>query len=179
MSTYIFTSERLGFRKFQPADLPIFAAMNASMEVMEFFPNPLTPEESDGLANRINVHLDKHNYTYFAAERLDNQKFIGFLGLALQTYENPYSPFTDIGWRLKKSSWGLGFATEGAKACLKYGFETIGLKEIYSVATLTNVASEKVMQKIGMKKVEEFDHPKMQGHRLERCILYKIENNAR
>ena len=175
MSTYIFTSKRLGFRKFQPSDLPIFAEMNASSAVMEFFPNPLTREESDGLANRINTHFEEHNYTYFAVEKVDNQEFIGFVGLALQTYEHPKAPFTDIGWRLKKSAWGQGFATEGAKACLKYGFETIGLKEIYSVATMTNLPSENVMKKIGMKKVEEFDHPKMKGHRLERCMLYKIE----
>jgi len=175
MSKYILTSERLGFRKFQPADLPIFAAMNASKEVMEFFPNPLTTEESDGLANRINTHFDKHQYTYFAVEKLDNQEFIGFIGLALQEYDVPFSPFTDIGWRLKSSAWGQGFATEGATACLEYGFETIGLKEIYSVATMTNINSEKVMKKIGMQKVEEFNHPKMQGHALERCMLYKID----
>lgn len=180
MTDYYFKSERLGFRKFKPSDLPLFAEMNANKAVMEFFPNPLTEEESDGLANRINALADKEGYTYFAVDRLDTNEFIGFIGLAVQAYETPFTSgdFTDIGWRLKPTAWGNGFATEGAEACLKFGFEKIGLSEIYSTATMTNVSSENVMKKIGMKKIGEFDHPKMKGHALERCMFYKIENPA-
>ena len=178
MSNYFFTSKRLGFRKFRPDDLPIFAEMNANAEVMEFFPNALSTEESDGLANRINTHAEAHQYTYFATEIIDNQEFIGFIGLALQAYETPFcaSPFTDIGWRLKKAAWGKGFATEGAKACLQYAFETIGLTEIYAAAMIGNENSEKVMQKIGMKKLGTFDHPNIEkGHPKRRCVFYQIK----
>ena len=175
MSDYYFKSNRLGFRKFIPEDLPVFAQMNADEAVMKFFPFPLTKAESDALAQRINEHFDKHQFTYFAVETLQNQAFIGFVGLARQEYETAYSPFVDIGWRLKKTAWGQGFATEGAKACLQYAFETIGLEEIYAVATLANHQSENVMQKIGMKKLEDFDHPKIAvGHPMRRCMMYKI-----
>jgi len=64
-------------------------------------------------------------------------------------------------------------ATEGAKRCLEYGFEKLQLPEIYSFTAVPNVRSEKVMQKIGMQKIGEFDHPVLEkGHALERHVLY-------
>ncbi|MBX2844901.1 MAG: GNAT family N-acetyltransferase [Saprospiraceae bacterium] len=68
----------------------------------------------------------------------------------------------DIGWRLKESAWGKGIATETAKACLKYGHEKLGYKRIVAHALVDNVASVRVMEKIGMtyhKNGEYQGHP--------------------
>ena len=72
------------------------------------------------------------------------------IGLSEQSYEAPFTPCVDIGWRLKPTFWHMGLATEGAKRCLKYGFQDIQLSKIFSVAPVINTPSIHVMKKIGM-----------------------------
>ena len=94
-----------------------------------------------------------------------------------QTYEAPFTPITDIGWRLKKSAWGKGYATEGAKVCLDYAFKQLKLDSVASVCPTVNIPSENVMKKIGMTKQGTFKHPKLTDYpKLEECVWYKIEN---
>ena len=86
------------------------------------------------------------------------------------------TPAVDIGWRLKKSAWGKGYATEGAQKCLAYGFQHIGLDEIISTCTVDNTKSEKVMKKIGMKKIGVFRHPNLSDFpKHEECLAYRIQ----
>lgn len=61
---------------------------------------------------------------------METGELIGFIGLAYQTYESDFTPATDIGWRLKSSAWGKGYATEGAKRCLQYAFEDLKLEKV-------------------------------------------------
>lgn len=108
-------------------------------------------------------------------DNLENRAFIGFIGLARTPYKTSFNPCVEIGWRLKKNPWNLGYATEGAKRCLEFGFSHLNLTEIYSFTPCLNYRSEKVMQKIGMKKVGEFAHPKVEvGHVLPQHVLYRI-----
>lgn len=174
---YLFTSERLGFRNWQDSDLDAFATMNADVDVMEFFPKILSRESSKKLMQRFSQHFEEKGYTYFAVNILETSECIGFIGLAYQTYEAPFTPCVDIGWRLVKPYWGNGYATEGAKRCLKYGFETLYLEKIYAVATAINLPSIRVMEKIGMEKAGTFIHPKLVGNkRLRDCVYYVINN---
>ena len=115
---YLFTSERLGFRNWMGDDFRELAALCGDEEVMAHFPFPLLEEETKALFVRLLDHYADHGYTYFAVEVLETKEFIGFIGLAYQEYESVFSPATDIGWRLKKSAWGKGYATEGAKRCV-------------------------------------------------------------
>ncbi len=104
-------------------------------------------------------------------------RFVGFIGLMNQTYESHFTPCVDIGWRLDRSFWGQGYATEGAAACLRFAFERLGLSEIMSVASQTNRASERVMQKIGMTKVDTFNHPLLaEFPELNLCNLYQANS---
>lgn len=90
-------------------------------------------------------------------------------------YKTIFTPATNIGWRLKKSSWGNGYATEGVKRCLEYGFNELDLEQIISTFTANNAKSENVMKKIGMLKVGAFNHPKLKDHpEFEKYICYKI-----
>ncbi len=176
MKQYIFTSERLGLRNWQINDLNEFAKLNADPLVMEHFPSTLSREETAQFIDRLINHFDKWGYNYFAVEDLRFGELLGFIGLARQEYEAPFTPCTDIGWRLKQSAWGKGFATEGAQRCLLYAKENLGLNTIYSVCTSTNKPSEKVMQKIGMAFQGEFKHSRLKDYpRLETCYYYKIE----
>jgi len=175
---YIFTSERLGFRDWAETDLDAFAAMNADADVMEFFPKTLTREGSLKLMQRLSRQFAKKSYTYFAVDILEDGQFIGFIGLNDQTYEADFTPCVDIGWRLNKAVWGKGYATEGAKRCLEYAFETLGLEKIYAIASAINIKSIHVMEKIGMqRKAKTFEHPKlMEYKRLRECVLYETVN---
>jgi RimJ/RimL family protein N-acetyltransferase len=172
---YLFQSERLGFRNWEQADLQPFQQMNASEEVMEYFPNPLTPTESDRLVARMQTAFEQTGYCYFAVEILKTKEFIGFIGLMKKELE-PFGEMTDIGWRLKPSAWGNGFATEGAKRCLEFGFSELNLDKVHSVATKVNVPSISIMKKIGMREIQEFYHYlMMDNERLKTCVLYLVE----
>ncbi len=173
---YIFTSERLGFRNWDADDISQFSAMNRDSEVMRHFPKRLAENETLMLMQRFQDHYEKNGYCYFATEILSSGEFIGFIGLAYQSYETAYTPAIDIGWRLKKSAWGKGYATEGAKKCLEYAFEELKINNIISVCTENNKNSENVMKKIGMYKAGMFNHPKLKDYpNLERCVCYKIK----
>ncbi|GAA3515992.1 GNAT family N-acetyltransferase [Aquimarina addita] len=177
VNSYLFTSQRLGFRNWAIDDLNEFSKINNDDDVMEFFPFKPSREESKAFILRMQKHYEAKKFCYFAVDHLKTKKFIGFIGLCSQSYITELSPFVDIGWRLKKSIWNRGFATEGARACLDYGFNKIGLQTIYSVASEINVKSELIMKKIGMHKIKNFKHPKLNTYpALESCVFYKISN---
>lgn len=175
---YIFTSERLGFRSWMDSDLNELAELNASPEVMEHFPKPLSRQESKEMLQRLQNHFEERGHCYFATEILETGELIGFIGLAYQTYDTDFNPSVDIGWRIKKSSWGFGYATEGAKRCLEYAFTTLKLDRVIATCTTDNKPSESVMQKIGMKRKKTFIHPLLKEYKaLEKCLLYEIVND--
>jgi len=176
MMEYIITTERLGLRRWTEDDYLPFAKMNKDKEVMQYFPSLLTDEETTAMINRINLHFEKHGFGLFALEKLSTKEFIGYTGFMVPSFESSFTPCVEIGWRLRKEDWGKGYATEAAKACLRYGFEVLGFKKIYSFTSTINLRSEKVMQSIGMIKEGEFDHPKIAlDHPLCRHVLYTIE----
>jgi len=172
---YIFKSERLGFRNWKTDDLAEFSKLNADETVMEHFPSTLTELETADFIKRLQKHYKEKKYTYFAVEIIETGEFIGFIGMAYQDYKTEYTPATDIGWRLKQSVWGKGYATEGAKVCLEYAFNELNLEKVISTCVLQNVNSEHVMKKIGMKNLGTFKHPKLsQFPEYEHCVCYEI-----
>jgi RimJ/RimL family protein N-acetyltransferase len=172
---YLFTSTRLGFRNWKVEDLDAMSAINADPEVMEFFPRPATRDETKAFIERMQDQFSQNQYCYFAVEKLADSELIGFIGLMEQTYPAEFTPCVDIGWRLKRSVWNQGYATEGAKRCLEYAFNTLGLDQIFSTAPEVNLKSQHIMLNMGMQKVGEFIHPRLAGDkRLEKCVLYNI-----
>ncbi|MEP1150750.1 MAG: GNAT family N-acetyltransferase [Balneola sp.] len=172
---YLFTSQRLGFRKFHLGDSDNFYSMNSNEEVMRYFPSLLTKDQSDSLLDKINTHIDENGFGFFAVDHLDTNTFIGFIGLKRTNFEADFTPCVEIGWRLIPDFWNQGLATEGASRCLEFAFSKLGLDTIYSFTPIINKPSERVMQKIGMIKDGEFEHPLVkQDHRLKIHSLYKI-----
>jgi RimJ/RimL family protein N-acetyltransferase len=73
--------------------------------------------------------------------------------------------------------WGYGYATEGARAALAFGFDELRLDEIVAITAVANVRSRRVMERIGMTydAADDFDHSMIaEGHPLRRCVLYRI-----
>jgi len=174
-TAYIFKSERLGFRHWRNEDLKEFLKLNSDEEVMEHFPRVLSEKEVKEFIDNLKKHYSENGFTYYATEILKTKEFIGMIGLASQEYNSKFTPAIDIGWRLKKSAWGNGYATEGAKRCLEYAFNELAIDKVISVCTINNYKSEKIMKKIGMIKKGEFSHPDMLSHpQYEKHYCYEI-----
>ena len=172
---YTIATERLGLRKWTDADFIPFAEMNKDKDVMKYFPGTLNDEETLVMMDRINTHFSNYGFGLFAVEKSATKEFIGYTGFMVPAFKSFFTPCVEIGWRFKKEEWGNGYATEAAKACLQYGFETLHFERVYSFTAVINIRSERVMQNIGMIRAGEFDHPKIDaGNLLWRHVLYKI-----
>lgn len=177
MQNYLFTSNRLGFRNWKKSDVDTLHEINSNEEVMRYFPKTQNKEQTLDFIHRMQKQFNDKKLCYFAVEIIDTKELIGFIGLSEQTYAADFNPSIDIGWRLHPKFWGKGYATEGAKRCIEYGFSQLNLKEIISVAPIINIPSITVMEKIKMKKVKEFQHPLLTSFpKIEACVLYRINN---
>jgi RimJ/RimL family protein N-acetyltransferase len=170
-------TDRLLLREWKAEDRDPFARLNADPLVMEFMPGCVSRIESDAMVDRIVAHFDRHGFSLYAAELQQPRLFIGYVGLAVPGFEARFTPCVEIGWRLSSDHWGSGFATEGARAVVRYAFEVLGLESLVSFTVPANVRSRRVMEKIGMTRDPEgdFDHPNLpEGHPLRRHVLYRL-----
>lgn len=176
VASYLFTSARLGFRIWKEEDLDDFNVMNADPLVMQHFPAILSAKESKKSMEKQITKYDEKGYCYFAVDELSSGKLIGMIGISDKDFEASFTPCIDIGWRIAKEFWNKGYATEGAKRCLQYAFETLNLHRIISIAPKVNTNSIQVMKKIGMYKIDDFKHPHLLEHKnLVDCVCYEIK----
>lgn len=169
-------TERLVLRQWHDDDLWDLAELNADPEVMEFFPAPMTAEQSAEMLGIQQSLLEAGRPAYFAVDIWSTSTFIGFIGLNVPRFDAAFTPCVEIAWRLKREFWGNGYATEGANAVLKYGFVTLGLPEIVAFTATGNERSRAVMERLGMTHDpgEDFDHPALPAdHPLARHALYR------
>ena len=158
-------TDRLLLRGWTDADRDDFAELNTDPVVMEHFPSTLTRAESDAFVDRSEAGFKEHDFGFWAVEVTVTGEFIGFTGLSVPRFRaawmdgRPQQPVVEVGWRLKRSAWGRGYASEAARAVLALGFEELGLREIVSFTTVSNVRSQAVMQRIGMTRLAEYSHP--------------------
>lgn len=177
MSVTTLGTGRLLLRQWEDEDLLPFAALCADPEVMEHFPAPLPPEQAAELIGRHRALLDAGRPGLFAVEVEETGDFIGFVGLSEPTFSAPFTPCVEIGWRLARTAWGQGYATEAGRAVLAHGFEVLGLTEIVSFTTRANLRSRAVMERLGMTRdpAEDFEHPALEpGDPLRTHVLYRI-----
>lgn len=168
---------RLRLRRWVVADHEPFAALNADPAVMEYFPDPLSRQQSDDLIEAIERGFEQRGFGLWAVEVRATGAFIGFTGLSEPSYETHFTPAVEIGWRLAREAWGEGYATEAARASLAFGFEQLDLDQIVSFTPAENTRSRAVMERIGMRrdKAGDFEHPRLPvGHPLRRHVLYRI-----
>ncbi|MFD4866097.1 GNAT family N-acetyltransferase [Streptomyces sp. NPDC058412] len=173
-------TDRLTVRRWRDSDLEPWAAMNSDPEVREHLGDLLTREQSDAAVARYQTEFDHRGYGWLAVEVQATGEFIGFAGLDRVDDDMPFTG-VEIGWRLARSAWGQGYASEAALAVLAHGFDTLGLPEILAVTTATNVRSQAVMRRIGMTRdpADDFDDLTEPEGPLRANVLYRIARGAR
>ena len=168
---------RLLLRQWRPSDLEPFAAMNSDADVMRYYPTPWTREQSDAFAQRVMRLIDERGWGFWAVEERASGRFIGFVGRHVPSDELPFSPCVEVGWRLAKSYWGLGYATEAAQSAIAFGFQQLHLKELVAFTAIANLKSRAVMERLGMRLDCEFDHPQLPVESwLRRHVLYRLHS---
>lgn len=174
-------TERLLLRGWRDADRAPFADLNADPEVTEFFAGALSRAESDALVDKIEKGFATHPFGLWAVEVRATGEFVGFTGLSVPSFEAHFTPAVEVGWRLARNAWGLGYATEAARAALAHGFATVGLDEIVSFTTRANVRSRAVMERLDMTcdPVDDWEHPRLApDHPLRPHVLYRLSAAA-
>ena len=145
---------------------------------MRYLPETLTRRESDQFAFRIRSHFVEHGFGLWAVEIPGIAPFIGFVGLSVPKFDAHFTPCVEVGWRIAAAYWKKGYATEAAQVAVSYGFLQQELSEIVAMTVPENVASRRVMEKLGMAHdpTDDFDHPKLaEGHPLRRHVLYRLQ----
>lgn len=174
------TTSRLRLRLWRDEDLEPFAALNADPRVREFFPSVQTHQESADSIQFIRDHWQRRGFGAWAVEVIGGAPFIGFIGLSVPSFDAHFTPCVELGYRLAFEHWGHGYATEGSRAALTFGFATVGLPEIVALTAVSNERSRRVMERLGMTRnpLDDFDHPNIAtGHPLRHCVLYRLTAN--
>lgn len=170
-------TDRLILRPWREEDLGPFADLNADTEVMRHFPATMDRAASDAFAGRIRAHFDDTGWGLWAVEVPGVAPYVGFIGLQPVGFDAHFTPAVEVGWRLARDWWNRGYATEGARAAVTFGFDELGLDEIVSMTIVANEPSRRVMAKLGMSRdpADDFDHPRLPDWQHSRHVLYRLQ----
>lgn len=144
---------------------------------MRYFPAPVTAAEAELYLDGVDRHFDQYGYGLWAVHHQED--CIGFVKVSRVTAQSPIMDQPEIGWRFATRAWGQGFASEAADAVMRYMFTATNEQQIVSCTTEKNLPSEKVMQRIGMKRRVDldFDHPQLTGWWGARHIVYSLQKD--
>jgi ribosomal-protein-alanine N-acetyltransferase len=170
-------TKRLFLRQWRQQDQCDFAKLNSDPVVMEYYPRVLSAEESHTMAQKLQALIAERGWGLWAVELINGKSFIGFVGLHEPTYDLPVTPCVEIGWRLSKQYWGMGYASEAATASLNIAFNTLGLNEVFAFTSVSNHKSRAVMERIGMVNTHKnFGHPIVPPNSpLREHVLYTVD----
>lgn len=171
------TTQRLVLTTWSDEDAEGLFALSNDPEVMRHFPSMPSRDQVATMVQRHRDNLAAGRPGLYAVHVAGTGRFIGFVGLAVPSFEAPFMPCVEVGWRLRRDAWGHGYATEAARAALAHGFGTLGLDEVVSFTAVVNEPSIAVMRRLGMRTdpAEDFDHPAVPvGHPVRRHVLYRL-----
>ncbi len=149
--TFALKTDRLILRSWRKDDGDAFARLNADSEVMADLGGPLTRRASDAKLDRYRASFEQHGFSRFAIEEKDGA-FVGYAGVMPAAYDHPLAPHNQIGWRLVRSAWGKGYATEAARAALDDVFARVGFDEVLAYTSVDNLRSQAVMERLGLRR---------------------------
>jgi RimJ/RimL family protein N-acetyltransferase len=152
----ILRTPRLVLRPWREADRDAFAALNADPEVARDLGGPLSRGESDAKFDRYVATFARHGFARWAIDDTDG-RFVGYAGMMPSSPDHTLRPHVEIGWRLVRSAWGKGYATEAAHAALRDFFARTRFAEVLSYTSPDNLRSQAVMTRLGLRREPSLD----------------------
>lgn len=170
-------TERLAIRLWRAEDFEPFAQMSADPQVMQWLGGVLNREQVEAYKVRADDSFAALGMCRMVIERRADGAFLGSCGLMPGHESVPFTPYTDIGWRLARHAWGQGYAVEAAAAVMADGFARLGLDEITAITAQINLRSQAVMERLGMARdaASDFDHPAFAPQDpMRRTVVYRM-----
>jgi RimJ/RimL family protein N-acetyltransferase len=154
-------TKRLLLRRFTMADVDNLVTLDADPDVMRFITGGI-PTARDEIEQQIlPAYLGYYDrfagYGFWAAIERQSRDFLGWFHLRPRVYAPPHE--VELGYRLRKSAWGNGYATEGSRALICKGFTELGVQRVTAETMAVNTASRRVMEKAGLTLVRAFHQP--------------------
>jgi RimJ/RimL family protein N-acetyltransferase len=173
------TTERLLLRRFELGDLDDLALVFSNPAVWQFpFGRALTRTETQSFLDSQLREWQERGFGLWAARVRDSGRLIGYIGLSVPTFLPEILPAVEVGWRLAPNVWGFGYATEGATAALDQAFTTLGLAQVCSVPQRDNLASVRVAERLGMRRVRSVTIPPTDRRGSLAATLFEIEESG-
>ena len=155
----IIETDRLILRELRLSDAEAFFAMDNNPNVHRYLWNKPTQkiEETLEIITFVRKQYLDNGIGRFAIISKETKEFMGWAGLKFNTeMVNNKTNFYDIGYRLDEKFWGRGYASEASFAWVQYAFETLKIKTIEAATHIENMASNRILQKIGMQFTEQY-----------------------
>jgi RimJ/RimL family protein N-acetyltransferase len=157
-------TERLVLRRLTADDVDAIVELDSDPAVMRFInggrPTPRTEVEDEILPFWLAFYEHDHGYGFWAAIEKSTGQFLGWFHFRPHTtgpdQETPARERVELGYRLRRSAWGMGYATEGCRALIRKGFTELGVERVYAETMVINTASRRVMEKAGLRYVRTF-----------------------
>ncbi len=156
---YELMTERLRLRRWEPGDRGPMAAINRDAEVTRYLNRATDDSAVQEFHEKVLGHWAKHGFGFWAVQSLAGGELIGFVGVAYPTFLEPVAHRPELGWRLARSAWGKGFATEAAAAARDDALGRLGLDALISIIHPGNARSQAVARKLGMSVESHVRHP--------------------
>ncbi len=167
-------TDRLILRRWRARDVEPYAALTADPEVMAWLGGVMTEGEARAHIDRMEAHFDRHRFGRWAIERREDGAFLGYAGVQAIWPGLPVAGW-ECGWRLVRSAWGFGYASEAARAAVADVFARTDLAEVLAFTAEANARSRAVMARCGFERdpARDFDHPELpEGDPLRRHLVY-------
>jgi RimJ/RimL family protein N-acetyltransferase len=169
------TTDRLDLRRFRSSDLDELAVVFENPEIWQFpYGRAFTRRETSTFLDAQIQERDERGFGCWIARETRSNHVIGYVGLSVPMFLPEILPTVEVGWRFDPAVWGMGFASEGARAALAEGFDTLGLDEICSVPQVDNPASSRVCDRIGMRFERKVTIPANSRRAALTALLYRM-----
>ena len=154
-------TERLRLRPWRLEDVDVLLELHSDVETMRYMADGRCPNRAECVerVEQSESHRRKHGFGLWAADLRATGELVGWVGLTTPEWLPEVMPAVEVGYLFGRSYWGCGLATEAARRSLEYGFQELELRSIIGIHQTANVASARVLTKLGMREHREMVHP--------------------